>query len=35
MQVEIACYRKAASELGREDEFDDEWPAKSTAGGGQ
>jgi len=29
MQVEIACYRKAASELGRGDEFDDEWPAKN------
>lgn len=32
MQVEIACYRKAATELGREDEFDDEWPAKSSTG---
>lgn len=31
MQVTIAAYRKAATELGREDEFDDEWPAK---GGG-
>jgi len=30
MQVEIACYRKAASELGREDEFDDEWPVVTT-----
>ena len=28
MQLEIACYRKAATELGREDEFDDDWPAK-------
>lgn len=31
MQVEIACYRKAATELGRQDEFDDEWPAKSES----
>ena len=30
MQLEIACYRKAATELGREDEFDDDWPAKSS-----
>jgi hypothetical protein len=29
MQVEIAAYRKAATELGRADEFDDDWPAKS------
>ena len=29
IQLEIACYRKAATELGREDEFDDEWPAKT------
>ena len=28
MQMKIACYRKAATELNREDEFDDEWPAK-------
>jgi ABC-type nitrate/sulfonate/bicarbonate transport system substrate-binding protein len=28
MQLEIAAYRKAATELGREDEFDDDWPAK-------
>ena len=32
MQVEIACYRKAATELDRADEFDDEWPAKSNGG---
>jgi len=30
MQLEIACYRKAATELGRENEFDDDWPAKSS-----
>ena len=28
IQLEIACYRKAATELGRENEFDDDWPAK-------
>jgi len=28
MQLEIAAFRKAATELGREDEFDDNWPAK-------
>lgn len=28
MIIEIAAYRKAATELDREDEFDDEWPAK-------
>lgn len=28
MQLEIACYRKAATELECEDEFDDDWPAK-------
>jgi len=32
MQLEIACYRKAATELGREGEFDSDWPAK---GGGR
>lgn len=32
MQAEIACYRKAATELGRADEFDDEWPAKANGG---
>lgn len=32
MQVEIACYRKAATELDRADEFDDEWPAKANGG---
>lgn len=30
--IQVAAYRKASTELGREDEFDDEWPAK---GGGQ
>lgn len=28
--AEVAVYRKVATELGREDEFDDEWPAKDT-----
>ncbi|UXF50993.1 MAG: hypothetical protein HQRvContig04_41 [Haloquadratum phage sp.] len=32
MQVEIACYRKAATELERADEFEDEWPAKANGG---
>ena len=32
MQLEIACYRKAATEHGRADEFDDEWPAKANGG---
>lgn len=32
MQIRIAIYRKVATELDREDEFDDEWPAK---GGGR
>jgi hypothetical protein len=32
MQIEIACFRKAATELGREGEFDDDWPAKSSTG---
>ena len=32
MQVEIASYRKAATELDRADEFDDEWPAKANGG---
>lgn len=28
MQIEIAIYRKVATEEGRAHEFDDEWPAK-------
>lgn len=32
MQLEIACYRKVATEHGRADEFDDEWPAKANEG---
>lgn len=32
MQLEIACYRKAATELGRAEEFDDDWPAKNGGG---
>jgi hypothetical protein len=32
MQLEIACYRKVATEHGRTDEFDDEWPAKHNGG---
>ena len=31
MQVEITAYRKAATELGRADEFDDDWPAKKQS----
>lgn len=26
--IEVATYRKAATEFGREDEFDGDWPAK-------
>lgn len=30
MGVEIVAYRKAATDLGREDEVDDDWPARLT-----